>query len=269
MTEDKQAKTDYLSVDEPLAGQNYACISFVSPENLIQDMAGFKAVKFMQSFFKEQGLKFDDVYEQYKDFAYKHEDKLQRDFDEKNGFKTSIRGVKVRGVYNTLEEAKGRAKKLSLADSGVHTFVGQVGYWLPWDPTADKIKDEVFMNSELNNLMEKYEENNVNRDIFYEEQKREKMKAAQEEKLRMEREAKEKEQDMIQDMEPEPEPETPVQENVKGESPRQESEPSPHGSLDEKNVEGGPSSVNVVDDDLKKSLDDADPWMKQKVEKKE
>ena len=29
--------------------------------------------------------------------------------------------------------------------------------------------------------MEKYEENNINRDIFYEEQKREKMKAAQEE----------------------------------------------------------------------------------------
>ena len=200
-----EEKTDYLKVDDPISGQNYACISFVSPEEVIHDLSAFKAVKFLQSFFKEKELKFDDVYNQYKDFIYKHDEKIQRDFDESNKFKTSVRGVKVRGVFDTIEAARDKAKKLSLLDSGIHTFIGQVGYWLPWDPSADRVSDEVFMNSELNNLMEKYEENNINRDIFYEEQKRDKMKAAQEEKLKAEREAEKRK---MEEMEPEPEVET-------------------------------------------------------------
>ena len=28
---------DYLTVDEPISGQNYVCISFISPETLIQE----------------------------------------------------------------------------------------------------------------------------------------------------------------------------------------------------------------------------------------
>ena len=244
-----EEKVDYLKVDEPIAGQNYACISFVSPEEIIHDLSAFKAVKFLQSFFKEKDLKFDDVYNQYKDFVYKHDEKIQRDFDESNKFKTSVRGVKVRGVFDTMEAAKDRAKKLSLLDSGIHTFIGQVGYWLPWDPSADRVTDEVFMNSELNNLMEKYEENNVNRDIFYEEQKRDKMKAAQEEKLRAQREAEKRKAE--EEMEPEPEALSDV-------------EPEPEADVDKmtSDVENGPKSSNVVDDDLKRALDDDDPWLK-------
>ena len=54
---------------------------------------------------------------------------------------------------------------------------------MPWDPNADGVQDEVFQNSQLNDMMEKYQENNINRDIFYEEQ-REKVKAAREEALK-------------------------------------------------------------------------------------
>lgn len=239
MTEEK---TDYLKVDDPIAGQNYTCISFVSPEALMLERQAFNSVKFLQSFFKEKDLNFDDVYNQYRDFTYKHDDKLQRDFDEKNQYKTSIRGVKVRGVFDTIDAARERAKKLSLTDSGIHTFIGQVGYWLPWDPNADKVGDEVFQNSELNTLMEKYEENNINRDIFYEEQKRDKMKAAQEEKIRKERENRERENEN-KELEPEPEPE-----------------------LEETNVTG-PTSKNVVDEDLVKALNDDDPWLKRQSTK--
>ena len=32
MSEEVEKKTDYLEVDDPLPGQNYVCISFVSPE---------------------------------------------------------------------------------------------------------------------------------------------------------------------------------------------------------------------------------------------
>ena len=266
--EDK--KIDYLEVDNQIPGQNYVCLSFLSPDSLIQDRMAFNCAKFLQSYCKEQNLKFDDVYNKYKDFTYKHEDKLQRDFDEKNDFQTSLRGIKIRGVFDTRGAAEAQAKKLSTTDSSFHVFIGQVGYWLPWDPNADKVADEVFQNSQLNDMMEKYQENNINRDMFYEEQKRDKIKAAQEEvrKDKEEKERKEKEEENT-DMEPEPEPE--VQSEPE---PEVQSEPEPEtkrcDDCQEKACDDCPvKSSNTVDEDLKKSLDDEDPWLKQKKEQLE
>ena len=92
-----------------------------------------------------------------------------------------MRGVKVRGVYNTKEEAENKAKTLSRTDSTFNVFVGQVGYWLPWDPCADNVDKEVFQDEQLNLLMEGYEKNNINREIFYEELKQDKVQAAKDE----------------------------------------------------------------------------------------
>ena len=273
----QEKKPDYLEVDETIQGQNYVCLSFLSPESLMQNKEAFKCVKFLQSYCKEQKLKFEEVYSKYQDFTYKYEDKLQRDFDEQNDFQTSVRGLKVRGVFDTRQAAEDRAKKLSLRDSGFHTFVGQVGYWLPWDPNADKVADEVFQDSQLNDMMEKYQENNVNRDIFYEEQKREKIKAAQEEvalskKKKLEEEAEEKRaqekvreiediQDPISETESSPEPET---EPSPEPSPEPETESSPEP--DEVKAGGGiPTSDNKLDKDLTDSLETDDPWMQQKL----
>jgi hypothetical protein len=246
-------KPDYLEVDEAIPGQNYVCLSFISPESLIQSKEAFKCVKFLQSYCKEKNLKFDEVYSKYQDFAYKYEDKLQRDFDEQNDFQTSIRGLKVRGVYDTREAAEDRAKKLSVRDSAFHTFVGQVGYWLPWDPNADKVESEIFQNSQLNNMMEKYQANNINRDIFYEEQKRDKIKAAQEEVLKAKAEAK-KELENKDTSEEYPIDDT-ISEDIKG-------------SVSEEPVEE-PVEVkkgSEVSNDIKDSLESDDPWMKQKLE---
>jgi len=269
----QEKKPDYLGVDEAIPGQNYVCLSFLSPESLMQNKEAFKCVKFLQSYCKEQKLRFEDVYSKYQDFTYKYEDKLQRDFDEQNEFQTSVRGLKVRGVFDTRQGAEDRAKKLSIRDSAFHTFVGQVGYWLPWDPNADKVADEVFQDSQLNDMMEKYQENNINRDIFYEEQKREKVKAAQEEvrKAKEEELAKKKLEDKdaseeypideepvqkggsieeITDMEPEPEPES--------------------ASASETEAEGDVEAVkkgSEVSSDIKDSLESDDPWMQRKQEK--
>ena len=45
---------DYLDVDEPVNGQNWACLSFVSPEKLIHNKEVFKMCKFLQSICKEK-----------------------------------------------------------------------------------------------------------------------------------------------------------------------------------------------------------------------
>ena len=265
MSEDK--KIDYLEVDEQIPGQNYVCMSFLSPESLVQNREAFNTAKFLQSYCKDQKLKFEEVYEKYKDFAYKHEDQLQRDFDEQNDFQTSLRGVKVRGIFDTRGAADAHAKKLSTRDSSFHVFIGQVGYWLPWEPNADKISDEVFQNSQLNDMMEKYQENNVNKDMFYEEQKREKIKTAQEEVRKNKEKLEEK---AIADMEPEPEPEP----EVDSSSPESQPEPEPEPEVDSSSPEsqpepeitnaGGPTSENKLDQDLTNSLEGDDPWMQQK-----
>ena len=232
----KSDEVDYLSVDAPIAGQNFTCVSFISPESVMQERMAFNAVKFIQSHTKDTNFSFDKVYEQYKDFAYKYEDKLQRDFDEKNQFRTSVRGVKVRGVYTTLDEARDCAKKFSLTDSSVHTFIGQVGYWLAWDPNADKVNNEVFANTELNNLMEKYEENTISKDILYEERKREKMADAKQAVL----DAKKKQ--MKEDA----------------------ADPEPESKIDPESYNPTITGPNKVDPGIIESLDGEDPWLKNK-----
>ena len=257
-----EKKPDYLEVDEVIPGQNYVCLSFLSPETLMQNKEAFKCVKFLQSYCKDQKLKFEDVYSKYQDFTYKYEDKLQRDFDEQNDFQTSVRGLKVRGVFDTRQAAEDRAKKLSIRDSAFHTFVGQVGYWLPWDPNADKVADEVFQNSQLNDMMEKYQENNVNRDMFYEEQKRDKIKAAQEEvrKAKEEKRAKKalEEKDAADEY---PIEEDPIEEETSIEDI--EPEPESASASEEAEVEAVKKG-SEVSDDIKDSLNSDDPWMQRK-----
>ena len=283
---ENEDKIDYLEVDDQISGQNYVCLSFVSPETMIDSKEAFKVSKFLQSVCKDKDMDFKKTMEQYKDFTYKFSEDLQKDFDEQNDFKTNIRGLKVRGTYNTKDEAERRAKKLQGLDSDFHVFVGQVGYWLPWDPNADKIEDESFINSQLNDMMEKYKENTLDKDIFYEEQKRDKVKAAREEVIRKKKEqaAQEKLENVSEedvdgkdvdgkDVE-EPEEEVEVIKEVIGdtkekceECPEPEPEcckgetvdPEPELKTDPK-LEGG-----KLDEDLTKSLNDVDPWMANKL----
>ena len=282
-TPEAPKKPDYLEVDNIIPGQNYVCLSFLSPESLMQNKEAFKSVKFLQSYCKDQKLKFEDVYSSYQDFIYKYEDKLQRDYDEQNDFQTSMRGLKVRGVFDTRQAAEDRAKKLSLTDSGFHTFVGQVGYWLPWDPNADKVADEVFQNNQLNDMMEKYQENNVNKDMFYEEQKRDKVKAAHEEvRKAKEEEAAKKKLEEGSDEEKEVSEEYPIDDPV-SEEPIKEGttieeveddktvteDPVSEEPVSEEPVSEEPEVVkkgSEVSDDIKDSLESDDPWMQRKRE---
>ena len=44
--ETKDKKVDYLEVDDAIPGQNYVCLSFLSPEELIQNKEAFNTAKF-------------------------------------------------------------------------------------------------------------------------------------------------------------------------------------------------------------------------------
>ena len=107
----------------------------------------------------------------FDDFQYKFHDQLEKDYNVLADYKTNIRGVKVRGVYETLKEAEIKAKSLQKSDRSFHVFIGSVGQWLPWDPCADRVQNEEYLEDELNTLMKEYKKNEINKDIFYEEQK--------------------------------------------------------------------------------------------------
>ena len=87
--------------------------------------------------------------------------------------------IKIRGTYDTQKEAQVRAKVLQRIDPNFNVFVGQVGYWLPWDPEPDSVGEQEYLESELNNLMQEYKKNQEQKDLFYNEQLQERKKNTQ------------------------------------------------------------------------------------------
>ena len=109
------------------------------------------------------------INEAYDDFLYSHKAKLEEKFHAENEFHTTMRGVKVRGVYGNPKEAEIKAKKLQGKDKYHNIFMAEVGKWTPWDPAAYEVKDQEYNNDQLNSLMKKYKENEDSREKFFEE----------------------------------------------------------------------------------------------------
>lgn len=71
----------------------------------------------------------------------------------------SLRGVKVRGCFPTQQAANEHAEEVRKKEPYFHVFVGETGKWLPHDPSPDSIKDQNYMEKELNDLMKEYLKN--------------------------------------------------------------------------------------------------------------
>lgn len=184
----EEPERDFLEVDDPVPGQNYVCMSFVSPEEVIADRNMCLIHSFLKTNAKEFNLDEEKIVDMYKDFLFQHEDRITEEFAKRNDFRTSVRGLKIRGTYDTLPEAQRRAKILQKTDPIHNVFVGQVGYWLPWDPAPHKVGKQEYANRDLNELIQKYEENQearkeafnkrVEREIADAKRKSEKVKEA-------------------------------------------------------------------------------------------
>lgn len=200
---------DYLEQDAPIRGQNYACMSFVSPEDVIADKSAFAVRKFLESFAASAGeamskameiadpearkrleavkgsysyvFSGDAIMEAHEKFSRENEDRITREFDADNDFRTSVRGLKIRGCYETLDEARKRGEALIKSDPKFHVFIGEVGCWCPWSPNPDEIQDEVFAETQLNTLVKEYKENCETRQAEYAKRKEEMAQKAMEE----------------------------------------------------------------------------------------
>ena len=109
------------------------------------------------------------IVEAYDNYMFANKTKLEDEYYAVNEFRTSVRGLKVRGVYGNPKEAEMKAKKLQGKDKYNNIFIGDLGKWLPWDPQPHEIADQEYAQDELNTLMRKYKENEDNRDKYFEE----------------------------------------------------------------------------------------------------
>jgi len=189
--ENGQINPNYIDLcdeDPPIAGQKFACLSFVSPEKLLKQREMFIFEEFLKQwdfkksmdkffdflhfisfkyglnvenvikdytdFIQEEGPKLREAgaEDEYKNFLDKNEEQLTHKFQKAHQFQTSVRGLKIRGVFPSQEEAEMKCKKLRDLDPNHDILVGPVGLWLPWDPDAYKTGRVEFMEDELNQL---------------------------------------------------------------------------------------------------------------------
>ena len=199
----KVSEEDFLDQDPEIRGQSYACISFVSPEDVLQRKDVFQFSKFTESIAKDvanllttldekyagkdggvvkdmvSGIRERHAYltstdamkQEFASYIAENSIAIDRDFAEIDGYRTSIRGFKIRGTYETLAEAKARAHKIRSIDAKFNVFVAQVGCWCPWSPNPEEIADNEYAEDSLNTLMKSYKDNAANKDEFYEKRK--------------------------------------------------------------------------------------------------
>jgi hypothetical protein len=108
-----------------------------------------------------------EIKEAYDEFMFRKQAELEDKFFAANDFKTTVRGLKVRGVYASQEEAAARARKLRTLDSNFNILGAYVGKWISWDPSVSQIDDHEYAEEQLNTLMKKYKENEEATNEFY------------------------------------------------------------------------------------------------------
>ena len=219
---------DLLDEDKPISGQKFACISFVSPENILEDknrfffqeflkyfdfsksiekyhqflsFLGFKynlefndLISDFEEFLKSEKNSFDSekLRNDYKTFVDNNEQRLQDDFDTTHDFQTNTRGLKIRGVYATQGEAELRCKLLREVDPNHNVYVGPIGMWMPWDPEAYKTGRVEYMEEELNQLMSEKNKNEEKAKQEFEKRVLETKRKAIEENIKLAKENKNK-----------------------------------------------------------------------------
>lgn len=211
---------DLLEEDKPIAGQKFACVSFLSPDKILKQKEIFffeeflkkwefnksmeKFIQFLNFVSFKYNMSFDDLSNDFKDFVneerenlskssieddYKtfldnKEEELEKQFNIAHNFQTSVRGLKIRGSYPTVEEAELRCKMLREIDPNHDIFVGPVGMWMPWEPEAYKTGRVEYMEEELNQLMSEKQKNEANAKMAFDQRVKETKKKAIEENIK-------------------------------------------------------------------------------------
>jgi hypothetical protein len=81
-------------------------------------------------------------------------------------------GLKIRGVFNTRDEAANHAKRLQREDATFDIYVVDMYKWLLIPPDRDHIDDVHYQNEKLEEIMTKYKENQRMAAAMFEKRKK-------------------------------------------------------------------------------------------------
>ena len=84
-------------------------------------------------------------------------------------------GLKIRGCFATRDEAASHAKRLQKDDALVDIYVVDMYKWLLVPPEREKIDDVHYQNDKLEDIMNKYKENQAAASALFEKRKRDSM----------------------------------------------------------------------------------------------
>ena len=84
-------------------------------------------------------------------------------------------GIKIRGAFPTRDEAEKHAKRLHKEDGTFDIYVVDMYKWLLIPPEIDKIDDVHYTNEKLEEIMNKYKENQRLAAAMFEQRKRDMM----------------------------------------------------------------------------------------------
>ena len=87
----------------------------------------------------------------------------------------SVRGFKVRGMFNNEDDAKAHCAKLHNNDKNHNIYVANMGHWVNWNDNTENAEDFEYSNKDLNKLMKAHKENQEKAKEFSEEQKKQLM----------------------------------------------------------------------------------------------
>ena len=169
---------DFLENDPPIPGQNYVCLSCVWPEKVLRRKQLYFVKSFLAATLSDQNIvkrlsekpavSYQEAEDLYESYLLKHGKDITRQFDEENDFQTNVRGIKIRGTYDSPKEAGVRAEVIKRRDPKFETWVGQVGYWLPMEPNVnDDDVEQVYSDPKLNQLFSKKQENTVEKEQVF------------------------------------------------------------------------------------------------------
>jgi len=147
---------DYLDEDTVISAQQFMAISFVS----LGDSQKTDIIKRIS-----EGLRVGN-------------DLVTKIVDSWIAQEHPKRALKVRGCFPDLQAARDRCEYLQKIDPEIATAVASVGKWVPYDPNPDLIDDQVYDDSQLQELMKGYKENSIKSRQHYEERKRMMMEKA-------------------------------------------------------------------------------------------
>jgi hypothetical protein len=136
-----------LLEDERIRSQAFCCISFIDPVPNHQLHDEECMAKFINDRLGKQPavlseISSDEIKSDYRVYYQVHYNDIVKTLPERFHTQTHNKGIKIRGVYGTMEEAKNRITYLSetMKNEPIHIYIAENGKWVPFmtkDMSAD------------------------------------------------------------------------------------------------------------------------------------